>query len=170
MDWIPALLKHLAIARSAVVAAFVTSALLLVGHRVAPSDIPPLPATWVLALAAVLVFSACLIVMWGVEAVWSLVKRTLGAIKISRGAMVRLDNTEESILDALGGNPAEPLNLDNIDYAKAQLSRLELMELVRGLSEKGLVDLNPYDSDLVSLTETGRQRALKIHRIASGKE
>ncbi len=45
MDWLPALLKHLAIARSAVLAVFVTSAVMLIGPRIGATVVPPTPSS-----------------------------------------------------------------------------------------------------------------------------
>lgn len=41
MEWIPALLKHLVIARSAIGALFITSVVLYVGPRISPTYIDP---------------------------------------------------------------------------------------------------------------------------------
>ncbi len=80
----------------------------------------------------------------------------------------QLNQLEMQFLHALGENPSEPLNLERVDYTVLQLSRLEVLELVDGLRRKGLVSLNPYSLELVSLTSNGRQRALDIQRAAKG--
>lgn len=163
MDWIPALLKHLAISRSAIGALFVTSVVLYAGPRIAPAYVDPVPKEWMPVLIAVLVFSACLILFWSCSSVWGLVKRRWIATSAFL-ASYQLDQLETNALLALGHNPSEPLNLERVDYEQLQLSRLEVVELMHGLKKKGLVSFNPYSSELVSLTQTGRQRALEIQR------
>lgn len=170
MDWIPALLKHLAVARSAVVATFVTAAVLLLGPSVAPTFAPHVPSKWEPVLIAVLVFCACLLVIWGIEAVFRLAKKLFAAAKAYSGGKAKLSHMESSVLYAMGCSPTEPLNLDRVDYSGASSTRLEFMEVVRGLSEKGLVETNPFGRELVSLTDAGRKRALEIHRIEAAKK
>lgn len=166
MDWIPSLLKHLAIARSAIGALFITSVVLYAGPRIAPTYIDPVPKEWGPVLVAALAFSACLLLFWGCSSVWGLAKWRWAATS-SYLASCQLDQLEIDALLALGHNPSEPLNLERVDYEKLQLSRLEVVELMHGLKKKGLVSLNPYSDDLVSLTPTGRQRALEIQREVS---
>ncbi|MDN7754758.1 hypothetical protein [Burkholderia gladioli] len=170
MDWLPALLKHLAIARSAVLAVFVTSAVMLIGPRIGATVVPPTPSSWAPIAFAMCLFSGCLLAIWIIEAVWSAAKSSFGAAKASRGARAPLDKLEMSVIYTLGCNPAEPLDLDVIDYATSPSTRLELMEVVNGLSKKGLVETNPWSAQLVSLTDDGRKRALEIHRMQTSRE
>ena len=169
MDWIPALLKHLAVARSAVVAAFVTTAVLLIVPRVAPNFLPQTPPSWGPVLATVCLFSACLMAIWIGEAAWSIAKRAVATAKASRGLRADLDQHEASVINFLARNPAEPLDLERIDYASTPTTRLELMEVVKGLSDKGLVETNPFAQNLVTLTQVGRKRALEIQRMQAGR-
>ena len=163
MEWIPALLKHFAISRSAIGALFITSVVLYAGPRIAPTYIDPVPREWMPVLVALLVFSACLLLFWGCSSVWALAKRRWVATSAFL-ASCQLDQLETDALLALGHNPSESLNLERMNYEQLQLSRLEVIELMHGLEKKGLVSFNPYSSNLVSLTPTGRQRALEIQR------
>lgn len=163
MDWIPALLKHLAISRSVIGAIFITGLVLYVGPRVAPAYVDPVPKEWAPVLVGALVFSAALLLFWGTSAVWTFLARrwkTTSALVQS----FQLNELEMHLLLAMGLNPSNPLNLERVNYESLELSRLEVLELVHGLSKKGLVSFNPFDSDLVSLTPTGRQRALELER------
>lgn len=166
MDWIPALLKHLALSRSIIAAAFVAAAVLYAGPRIAPAYVDPVPREWAAVLVAVLVFSGFLLATWGASAVWVLVKRRWVATGILL-ASHQIDHVEMMFLLALGENPREPLNLDEVDYENLQFSRLAVFELVHGLQKKGLISINPYSSKLISLTSTGRQRALTGQRQAA---
>lgn len=166
MDWIPALLKHLAISRSIVGAVFITSAVLYAGPRLAPAYVDPVPKEWASALAGALVFSACLLLFWACSTVWVAAKHRWSKTSAFL-ASFQLNQLEMQVLFALGEHPSKPMDLENIDYERLSLSRLEVVELMHGLAKKGLVSLNPYDDNLVSLTSVGRQRALEIQRTAS---
>lgn len=165
MDWIPALLKHLGLSKSVVAAAFVTSLALYVGPRVAPSYVESVPREWAPIVVSVLVFTGFLLLVWAAAATWGRLRRNwrAGSALI---ASYQLDELEAAFLHVLGENPREALNLEKVDYAAVELSQLEVLEMVHGLSRKGLVAINPYRSKLVSLTARGRERALEIQRGA----
>ncbi|MGF6265453.1 hypothetical protein OKW34_000231 [Paraburkholderia youngii] len=165
MDWLPALLKHLRIARSAIAAAFVTALVLLIGPRVASVYLPQTPVSWVPVLVAVCVFTGCLLAIWFVEAVWLKTKRTISTVKASRGLKADLDEMETTLVYVMGRNPADPFNLDHVNYAAVSTTRLEVMEVMERLSNKGLVNVNPFAENLVTLTDVGRKRALELHRM-----
>ena len=165
MDWIPALLKHLAISRSVVGAVFITSAVLYSGPRLLPAYVDPVPKDWAYALVGALVFSACLLLFWSCSAAWAMARhRWVKTVALLSSH--ELGQLEVDILHSLGENPSEPLNIQRVDYEGLGLSRLEVLELMHGLSKKGLVSINQFDSKLVSLTPIGRERALEIQRAA----
>lgn len=167
MDWIPALFKHLAIARSAVVAAFVTAAIWLFAPRIAPDFLPPATKEWMPGLVSVFLFCGCLLLIWACEAIWSGASRIVAKMKASRRLKSVLNRDERTFLYALGQCPADSLNLDDIDYASTPFTRLELLEVVGALADKGLVETNMYAANLVSLTDEGRKRSLVLHRTQS---
>jgi len=75
-----------------------------------------------------------------------------------------LVDTEKAFLFLLARNPSKPIDLDDIDYSRAFGTKLEFHQLAKGLQRKGLVRINDWDDDLISLTEKGRERALEIQR------
>jgi hypothetical protein len=166
MDWVTNFLKHLGISRSVIGAAFITSAVLYAGPRVAPVYIEPIPKEWAPAVLAVLVFSASLLFFWACVGTWEIAHRRWRSTS-ALFASQELNQTEQEILLAMGERPSEPINLENINYETVCLSRLEVLELVHSLKKKGLVSINRYSDHLVSLTPTGRQRALEIQRAFS---
>jgi len=169
MDWIPALLKHLGIARSAVAAAFVTSVVLHFGHRVAPNYVDAVPKEWVFPVIATLIFSGFLLVVWWFEDVRRATRKQYFSMSKWFNSL-RLNQNEVNFLLVLGDRPSEPLNLENINYAAISNSQLEVLDMVRSLEEKGLVSRNPYNLALVSLTSSGMQRALEIQRASKNIE
>lgn len=167
MEWIPALLKQLAVSRSVVAAAFVTSAVLYFGPRSAPSYVDPVPKEWGFAVVGVLSFSAFLLVFWGASATakWA-VRRWHSTNALLQS--YELSSLESEFIAALGKNPTESLNLDRVDYAELNQTKLEVVQLVDGLVRKKLVSTNPYSmTPLVSLTALGRERALEIQRASA---
>lgn len=108
MNWIPELLKHLVITRSAIGALFITSVVLYAGPRISPTYIDPVPKVWEPVLVAALVFSACLLLFWGCSSVWGLAKRMWAATDTLL-ASYQLNQLEKEALLALGHNPSEPL-------------------------------------------------------------
>lgn len=166
MDWIPSLLKHLAISRSVIGAAFVTACVMYFGPRFAPSYVDPVPKEWGFVVVAVLAFSGFLLITWAVSGMLRAARQKITSASEKISAL-KLSQEEVDLLYALGQNPSESLNLDRVNYEGIALSRLEVLNLVLGLEKKGLVSLNPYSaSDLVSLTKTGMLRALEIQRAS----
>jgi len=169
MDWIPALLKHLAISRSLIGAAFVTSCALYFGPKLVPEYVAPVPKEWAFVVISILIFSAFLLFTWAVSGIWGIAKRKF-ATAYKRISSLKLSQNEVDLLYSLGEHPSEPLDLDRVNYEATSLTRLEILNLVHGLEKKGLVSLNPYtSSELVSLTSSGRQRALEIQRASRAK-
>ena len=162
MDWLTNFLKHLGISRSVIGAAFITSVALYVGQKVAPTYVA-VPKEWVPYVFVALFFSASLLLFWACAATWVFAKghwSTVSVIVASRA----LNQIEQEILLAMGLSPREPLNLAIIDYEGIRKSQLEILEHVHALERKGLVSINPFTDNLVSLTPMGRQRALELQR------
>lgn len=166
MDWIPALLKHLAISRSVIGAAFATACVMYFGPRFAPSYVDPVPKEWGFVVVSVLAFSGFLLCTWAISGVFRIAGRKITSASEKISAF-KLSQDEVNLIYALGQNPSDSLNLDHVNYEAISLSRLEVLNLVHSLEKKGLVTLNPYSaSDLVSLTQSGIQRALEIQRAS----
>jgi hypothetical protein len=165
MDWIPSLLKHLSISRSAVVAVLITAVTLYVGPKVAPTYFDAVPAPWSILVQAALVFSGCLVLFWA----WSSTVRSVSKTWRKLMQLYRsknLDENEAGLLFAMGQYPSDPLNIERINFQSRDfpLSELELLHILNGLTIKGLVSRNPFTYNLFSLTDRGRQVALDITR------
>ncbi|MGY6125389.1 hypothetical protein ACW9YV_07820 [Paraburkholderia strydomiana] len=118
-------------------------------------------------LVSVFLFCGCLLLIWACEAVWSRITSTVGKIRASRRRESGLSSDEHTFIYALGQCPTDSLNLEAFDYASTPFTRLQLLEVVGSLVDKGLVQTNMYAENLVSLTEEGRKRALALHRSLS---
>ncbi len=164
MDWIPALLKHLSIAKSGVVAAFVTTLVLFFGHRLVPTYVDAVPHPWPIVVLAVLVFTGTLLVSWVALALWaSLRGAAVSAAQARRARSLTPD--ELKLIDMLGKNPRESVDLDRLDYQRLPWSKLRLLDLVHSLESKGLVEVNEYMTNLFQLSADGRRRALDLEVV-----
>ncbi len=98
---------------------------------------------------------------WGIGGLWKLLAHGVRSTTASIAA-ASLSQHESELLLMMGANRVRPLDLDAAAYGKAPLTRLGFTALVRQLQRKGLVELNQWDEDLVSLTQAGEDRALKL--------
>lgn len=163
MDWLPALLKHLSIARSAIVALLVASAVMYFGPRIAPNYIDALPKEWAAVVGGVFVFSACLVMLWGAANAWAVIRKAGGALTTKLSAR-RLNDLERNLLLGMAEQPTESFNLEGVNYRDAPFSHLELLQVAYQLERKGLVCVNSFNENLVSLNEGGRKRALELQQ------
>jgi hypothetical protein len=164
MDWLKDIVKTLAISRTLVAAVFITTAAMYLGPIFFPGRVPQIQADYVAYLFAAMVMSGCLLVLWGIAAVWSI---SNDGIRKARKSLRRgsLSNPEIFILHILGKDPTQPLSLSDIDYSRAPATKLEFHNVVKQLEAKDLVTTSEWDENLVWLTEEGRVKALDILRI-----
>tara|TARA_R100000306_G_scaffold60083_1_gene59759 strand:+ start:32307 stop:32813 length:507 start_codon:yes stop_codon:yes gene_type:complete len=161
MESILALLKHLAVSRIIIVAAFIAATVLYVGPSVAPQYVPTVPDIWKSGIIGVGVFTGVIVAAW-------LITELVGVIKVGWRRLSMwikshtLNKNETQILLAMSDKPREPFNLDNIPYDRIVMSELEFIELINSLQTKGFVSINPYASNLIHLTKQGRAKALEL--------
>ncbi len=161
MDWLPALLKHLPISRSVNVALLAASAMLYFGPRVVPGYFDPLPQEWSIVVLGVFIFSACLVILWGLSYAWAKIKEVGGGLTTNFSARW-LNDLERSLLLEMAKHPTESFDLEGVNYREANFTHLELLQVAFQLERKGLVRVNSYDKNLVKLSENGRKRALEL--------
>ncbi len=165
MDWIPSLLKHLSISRSAIVAVFITAMALYVGPRVAPAYFDVVPAPWLIVLQAALIFSGCLVFFWAGSSIFSSIQKTfIRILKNFRSS--KLSETEVGLLCEMGKRPSDSVNIEDIDYDNpaCTLTELELLHVLENLVKKELIVRNSFAPNLYYLTSRGREVALKNTR------
>jgi hypothetical protein len=163
MEWLSELIKHITISRSFTGAVFITSGALVFGNWWWPDYFDPFPKEWAIPANGALIFSGTLLLFWIIPAVW---RTSVNAIFwIPKRIRSRsLSPNEEGLIEILANLADEPLNLERLNYAAGVFSKLEVLELSAGLERKGLVEINPYDENLVKLSAEGRRRALLIKR------
>lgn len=163
MDWLKDIIKDLAISKALIAAIFVTAVVMYFGPIFAPAHVPALPRDFLPYLFATMVLTGCLLALWGSVGLWHASRAGIQktAETLTNPSLV---DTEKAFLFLLAMNPSKPINLDDIDYSRAFGTKLEFHQLAKGLQRKGLVRINGWDDDLISLTEKGRERALEIQR------
>jgi hypothetical protein len=163
MDWLADILKNLTISKTLVAAVFVTSVVMYVGPILLPDGVPKLQTEYAPYLFATMVLTGFLLSFWGIAAFWSLIKMSMRS-----AARVLVDSTlsepEIALLFFIAKDPTQPINLNHIDYSNAPGSKLEFHHLTKQLEAKGLARINELNDNLVSLTDLGRERALKIQK------
>ena len=164
MEWIADLLKHLAISRSIVAAIFVTSVVMVFGPHIAENIVPSFSQPWSPLLFATMILTGTLLIFWAAISVWHFFLSLFKSAKASSESRRYLNNNHFELLLAMGDNPSEPMNLDGINYRDAPFSKLELMQWVADLEKNNLVSINPWHENLVTLTVSGREKALDIQR------
>jgi len=160
MDWIPALLKHLSITKTGVVAALAAALSALYGPRIAPDLFEPLPPVWRTVALITAVFCGVLLATWTVAwmrfaAIGTWVRAS------SERASRNLSSRERGLLLLLAKTPTELFCLETIDFVKAKSTLIEMLSMAQGLEKKGLLHVN---ETYVSLTDLGVSRALDVQR------
>lgn len=164
MDWLADILKNLAVSRTLVVAIFVTAAVMYFGPTVAPGQVPKLKEDFIPYLFAAMFLSGMLLVIWTLNALWVATHQAARRTARNISSQAPFSEAEVTILFVMSQNPTNPLCLDHIDYSQTPITKLGFHQLTKALERKGLVSINPYDENLVSLTELGRERALEIQK------
>lgn len=169
MGWLTDLLQHLRITRSAVVALFIACFVLIVGPYYYPDAIRRVPESWTWVLQGVLAFTTVLLLIWASAAVGGVLSNWYQSL--SRAVAVRnITVLEEALLGMLAQNPNEPLQLDELNYARQSFSKLQAIEAADGLQRKGLAERSHAHSDTVWITLAGRKRVLNLQSQSDAKD
>lgn len=165
MEWLAKLLREGAISKLIVTAAFVASAVMWLGPFREPDLIPRLPAIWQVVAAGVFVFCATLLALWGARALCKTVAGAWGAIVRHHASRGSLTPHEHGLLLTLAKRPNDAIHLKEFDHATGAGSLLEATQIASELARRGLVTQNSYDRELITLTDSGRVRALDLQRL-----
>jgi len=164
MNWLPELLKNLSVSRSFAGALFIATACMLALPVLFPTRFPGVPDEWRWLVGGLALFSGALLTLWCFAGIWRLIAKTPAALRSALPER-ELDDLESSFLALLGKrDPNGALNLEDLD--QSEISKLEMYQMCKGLESRGFVELNPWHSELVSLTDKGRRKALLILRQA----
>lgn len=120
-----------------------------------------------------MVLTGSLMLFWIASWIYGVVKAGSAKVgsKIGKALASRqqLSPAELGLISFMARDPSEPTNLDRIDYAQSSGTRLEYHQWASGLAKKGLVNINPYNENLLTLTPEGRETALKIQHAESSQ-
>ncbi|MEF1312388.1 hypothetical protein QTO01_20255 [Vibrio mytili] len=163
MNWISDIFKDITVSKTLTAACFIMGLSLLTAPRLFPSMFEAVPKVWATGLLGLVVFSGCLLTFWGIHFV---INKIVGFMR-SIAQYFRSQNLtslELGFIYRLGQFSDTSTNLDDVDYRNAEFSKLELLDTCRTLNEKGLLDINVWNENLVSLSESGRKKALELHK------
>ncbi len=164
MDLLKSLVE-LAQKSKAVAFGLVVAALLFIGGpRYAPSVIPDLPKDWAWApwLALAVCGGPLVLVMFasGLRLVW----RAVQGLRRWLAARGKLGDDEERLLLTLGEAPDHTVHVGRLALYNPGRSALELKATADKLTSRGLINRNPFDADLCTLSGAGRARTLQLQR------
>jgi hypothetical protein len=163
MNWLSDLLRQVTVSRSLTAAAFATSAALLLGPKVLPSVVEPVPKEWQFLPAAVLVFSGCFLLLWLGTAAWRGLRHTYWSVVYSiRGR--KIEDNELEVLQTLAARPDTPMNVRTVNYETSPLSELQMSLVMDALASKGLIRFGPHERVIIFLTARGKRIAVQSMR------
>jgi len=162
MSWLGDVLKHLELSKKFTAAIFASSLAMLLGPKFFPSVLDAAPNEWRWLIAGTAVFSGVLLTTWTVPPICKWLLALPSGLRNNPRINVPTPQ-ENTFLLFLGEHyPNDSVNLANLRYEKT--SKLETLEMCAALHRKGLVRVNEYQDDLVSLTANGRKHALELIR------
>ncbi len=168
MNWISEIFKNITVSKNLTGACFLTGISLLVIPSYFPDAFESLPKLWATVVLAIVVFSGCLVCFWGLQFLkvifFNLVSET-----VQHSRAQKLTELQSVIIYRLGDFPDEPMDLRDIDYKAAPFTKLEILDACKSLQEKGLIRINRFEENSISLSESGRKKALQLQRERTSK-
>ncbi len=157
MSWLGDILKQLEISKAFTGAIFVSTLTVLVAPRFFPEAFDSVPGQWRWLVSGACIFSGALLAIWAAQPLWRFFVRAPGLI-LNNPKIRTPSDKELGFLAFLGENyPNDSAHLDHIQHD--HISKLEALQMCFGLQRKGLVRVNPFETNLVSLTPEGREYA-----------
>ncbi len=161
MQSIHEILKHLEVSKPFASAVFISTAVLLFGPLLFPSQIPVLAGGIRIAAIAALVFSGTYIGIWFLigshRIAYSFIKEVVYICSNKK-----LSNLDEVFLELAARAPGNSLNLYTLDYSNELITQIELSQHGKQLEKRGLVSMSYFDDSIFTLTERGKAVAVKI--------
>ena len=168
MGWLSDLFKHITISKPLTASAFPALFAVSFGYKWFPDYFQKLPGVWSTVVLGLLIFSGFLLAIWFLPYVWNFLSRSVSTVYMYFYAR-NLSDLEKNVILALAIKYAdEAMNLRDINYENTGHPKLKVLDATYKLSKKGLVRLNSYDENLVSLTKKGR--ALGLSLVEGGLE
>jgi hypothetical protein len=162
MSWLGDMLKHFELSKTFTAAIFVSTLAMLFCPKFFPNVVDTVPSQWRWFVGGTCVFSGVLLTFWAIPPAGKWLANLPN--KLRDNPLINTPTPQENIfLVFLGENyPNDLLNLDLLKYNN--ISKLEVLDMCATLHRKGLVHVNEYSDNLVSLTPAGRKYALKLMR------
>lgn len=154
-SWISEILDRVTASRKFAIALFLATLVLLVGPHISEMQEVPNSYRWV--VQGLCLFSGILLCVSLLEVLWTGILLFTGMAKKTLGRSARLDAEESGLLLFLGKEHAgESIDLSELRSADG-LSQLDLLAIRDSLAKKEFIDVNSYDSKLISLSAKGRE-------------
>ncbi|MCG9704014.1 hypothetical protein [Photobacterium damselae] len=163
MNWISELFKNITVSKTLTSACFLTGLTLLVLPSYLPDMFGQLPKILATVVLAITVFTGCLVFFWG----GNLLKVVLFAffsLKVQESRAKKLSNAEIELISFLGTYADKSFDLRGFNYDEANFTKLEILARCNTLKDKGLLCINPYNENIIFLSESGRKKALKLQK------
>ena len=162
MAWLGDVLKHLELSKTFAAGVFISSLAMLLGPKFFPDAFDTVPNQWRWVVGGACVFSGVLLTFWAVPPAGKWL--TALPSRLRNNPRINVPTPQENGFMAFLGEhfPNDSANLEALRYDK--VSKLETLEMCAALHRKGLVRVNEYNDDLVSLTAAGRKYALELLR------
>lgn len=170
MSWLADILKNLAVSRILVASVFITATVMYFGPIMVPNHVPKLQDDYIPYLFGAMCLSGTILFFWFLGALWSAVKRIAEKLVQLITDFMPLSEIDSDLIFAMSQNPTQPLNLNRIDYSHTLGTKLEYHQLTHRLEKKGLISINQFDDNIVTLTERGRKKALLIQRRTNNSD
>ncbi|BDR36533.1 hypothetical protein PDY_35810 [Photobacterium damselae subsp. damselae] len=85
-------------------------------------------------------------------------------MKVQESRAKKLSNTEIELISFLGTYADKSFDLRDFNYDEANFTKLEILARCNTLKDKGLLCINPYNENIIFLSESGRKKALKLQK------
>ncbi|KHK58650.1 hypothetical protein PI87_02560 [Ralstonia sp. A12] len=164
MDLLKSLVEFAQKSKAAAFGLVMAALLFIGGPHYAPGVIPELPKEWAWAPWFVLVFCGALlgisVLLGGAWLLWRAVRGVYRWVA-ARG---KLEDDEVRFLLTLGKATDHTIYLGRLALSNPGHSALEFQSTADKLTRRGLINRNPWDNDICSLTVAGRGRTLQLQR------
>jgi len=172
MDWIIELYKQISSSIKLALAVLLTSGSIVFLKKIDYFLVQSIPKEWIGAITIIFIFSSIFFFISIVFLVGNFIikigKRTKYQISnltfpVNPKSLNKLERLLMLILAELADKSYNLSEWDTSSHSQNEIpSKLEILAASKSLSKKGLIDINPFEENLISLTEKGRTIALKI--------
>jgi len=161
MDWLITFLKHIAVARSAVLALFAATSAMYFAPIWYPEYAQPISSEWANLLLGVLVLCGALIIFWCAEYLFGLLKNPIDNLN-NYLLMRSLSKVETHLMMTMASNPHSSIFIEDINRIEG-CSKNEYLFEARNLVDKELARMS-INRRSIWMTDKGIKCAHKLQK------